>query len=289
MKNIVIEKSISTENVSFIIGFSGWANAGEVSTGSTNYLQKHLRAVKIGKILTDPFYTLTTKRPITVIENGYLKKVTTLENEIFFVKRTSSQKDLLIMAGEEPHLKWDEYARSLIELAQYYQAKDIYLIGGTYDNILHSAEPKLSTVTNDENMRANAAIHGIELISYTGPCSIHTLISQAAIGAGIPTMSLWCHVPPYLSNNPKASYKILTTLEALLGIECDARALKTSAEAIDKQIDTLIAQNPTLEKYINELKREGKAPQEISRLTEFDKVISIDAFLKKGKKDSDHP
>ena len=67
-------------------------------------------------------------------------------------------------------------------------------------------------------------------------------------------------------------------------IECNAVALKASAEAINKEIDTIISQNTTLEKYINELKGKNSERQGISRSADYDKVISIDEFLKKATK-----
>ena len=287
ISNVIIYETVEIDNPYLVIGFSGWPNAGEVSTGSLQYLKDRFNAKKLGEILSDSFYNFSTLRPTTVIENGYIKKTSMVTNDIFYCRNEKSHKDLFIIIAEEPHLRWNEYNKAIIDFAKHYGIKEIYVIGGTYDNILHTTEPKVSAVTNDDLFKDKLIKNGIELISYTGPCSIHTLILEAGNKAHIPSVSLWGHVPPYIQRNPKAFYAVLKKLLILLEMDFNIEELKYAANALDDQINTIISQNPTLKKYIKDLKTKQNAGQDLHRPVKFDKVIRIEKFLKKGKRDTE--
>ena len=46
----------SLTNPNVVVGFSGWANAGDISTGPISYLNTRLQAVKYAEIKPDIFY-----------------------------------------------------------------------------------------------------------------------------------------------------------------------------------------------------------------------------------------
>ncbi|HYA15019.1 MAG TPA: PAC2 family protein, partial [Syntrophales bacterium] len=77
-----------------IVGLNGWLNAGEVSTGSVDYLRRKLGARKFAYLDTQGFYIYQipsssleqTMRPHTQISEGLVKKLDIPQNELFFWK-----------------------------------------------------------------------------------------------------------------------------------------------------------------------------------------------------------
>lgn len=61
------------------------------------------------------------------------------------------------------------YESIIIDFAKYFGIKEIYSIGGTYDNILHTTEPKVSAVTNNDLFKEKLVKNGIELINSVTP------------------------------------------------------------------------------------------------------------------------
>ena len=56
MGSLIIHKRPSLEAPSMIIGFSGWMDGGDVSTGTIEYLKNKLKANKFAEINPGEFY-----------------------------------------------------------------------------------------------------------------------------------------------------------------------------------------------------------------------------------------
>ncbi len=55
-----------------IAGFEGWPNAAEVSSFAVQYLVENLGAKKFASLPTDPFYKISSLRPLAVVKEGRL-------------------------------------------------------------------------------------------------------------------------------------------------------------------------------------------------------------------------
>ena len=99
-----------------MVGMKGWLNAGEISTGSIDYLRRKLGARKFAYIETQGFYIYQipslspelTMRPYAQIKDGLVMKLDIPQNDFFFWK-SGSDHDLILFLGVEPNLDWAEY------------------------------------------------------------------------------------------------------------------------------------------------------------------------------------
>ncbi|MGC9975908.1 MAG: PAC2 family protein, partial [Syntrophales bacterium] len=91
-----------------IVGLNGWLNAGEVSTGSIDYLRRKVGARKFAYIDTQGFYIYQipssnpdqTMRPHVQINEGLVRKLESPQNDLFFWK-SGSDHDLILFLGVE--------------------------------------------------------------------------------------------------------------------------------------------------------------------------------------------
>ena len=96
-----------------MVGLKGWLNAGEVSTGSIDYLRRKLGARPFASIEPTGFYIYQipsstaeqTMRPLVKIKEGLVKKLDLPRNEFFFWK-SGAAHDLILFLGVEPNLDW---------------------------------------------------------------------------------------------------------------------------------------------------------------------------------------
>jgi proteasome assembly chaperone (PAC2) family protein len=120
---------------------------------------------------------------------------------------------------------------------------------------------------------------GIKGTKYEGPVSIHTFLLHEAEKIGIRGISIWGHVPQYLTNNNfPITCQILACLKEIVGFDVDLTEIKFKAEELLKQIDLIIQKNPELSKYIEKIEKGCHLKQQPSF---HDKVIQINDFLKK--------
>ena len=271
-----------------IVGFAGWSNAGEVSSGTLNHLIKVLKAKKFAQIRPASFYDFTTQRPIAVIDDGLIEGFQYAPNEFYYNRQKGLPNDLIFFHGQEPNLRWELYTESLFEVATILRVHNIFTIGGTFDNIPHSAEPKVSALVSEEKLKERIMPFEISFSQYNGPMSIHSLILSKAKERGFECIGLWGHAPYYVQvHNTKVSYSILLIMEKILGIDLRLGPLKKSSDYLEEQITRAIDKKPELKDYIRNLEKEygiaetktKKGPNEDEGKGE--KVIQIEAFLKK--------
>ena len=270
-----------------IIGFEGWPNAAEVSSLALQYLVDHLKAKKFASIPTENFCQISSLRPLAVIKEGRLIELKSPGNHFYYVKNPLAS-DLILFYGVEPHLRWTAFADLLLDLAERYEVKQIFTIGGTYDYIPHTYPPMVSALFNHEDLREEVIQAGFGLTEYTGPISIHTFILEAAKRKGLKALSLWGHAPQYLqTKNMKVVCAVLKRLIDVTNIEVDLSELKNAGEYFDQQVNHLVEQDPKLQEVISKLEEVYKQSEKIPRPPKMeeggkdDKVVYIQAFLKK--------
>jgi proteasome assembly chaperone (PAC2) family protein len=278
MKVISFSKKPELNHPILIAGFEGWPNAGGISTDTLNFLKRGLEVKKFAEINPDFFHKYTKNRPHAKIEDGELKYLLFSPYE-FFYKKTAGPSDLVLFLGKEPELRWKQFTRSFLKLANDFKVELLITVGGTYDYVTHRQAPWVSGVFTHSELKAKFSHLDIRAAYYEGPISIHTLLLQEAEKIGIKGLSIWGHAPQYLANNNfPIIYQILSYLKEIIGFELDLTELKLKAEELLRQIDLIIKKNPELSQYIEKIEKGNHLKKELSS---YEKVIRIDEFLKK--------
>jgi proteasome assembly chaperone (PAC2) family protein len=287
MEEIIYLEKPNLTKPYLIIGFEGWPNAAEVSSYALQHLVDHLEAKKFASIPTENFYKISSLRPMAVIKEGRLVELKSPGNHFYYVKNPLS-KDLILFYGVEPHLRWNIFADLLLDLAERFNAIQIFTIGGTYDYIPHTYPPMVSALFNYEELREEVIQAGLGLTEYSGPISIHTFILEAAKKRSLKAVSLWGHAPQYLqTRNVKVVCSVLKRLMDLTQIEVDLSELENASDYFDQQVNHLVEQDPKLQEVIGKLEEVYKRSEKIhpsfsnGEGLKDDKVVYIQAFLKK--------
>ena len=286
MEDLIIYHLPELNRPYLVAGFAGWANAAEVSTGAVSYLKDKLAAEKFAEIKPDDFYDFSSLRPLAAIDNSLLKELKPPSNEFFCWRNKKRSHDLVIFLGIEPHLRWNRYVDLVLDLAEQLGVKKIYTVGGLYDQIPHTREPKVSGVVNKPGLRKELRRYDIDLANYKGPSSVHTLLLFASARRNLRAVSLWGHVPHYIPMyDPKVSYGVLRRLTEMLKLEIDLEDLRTASDRLDEQLNKAIHRNPEFGEHVRKLEEgypvaEGKY--------EDDRIIGeVEEFLRKRGKNHD--
>jgi proteasome assembly chaperone (PAC2) family protein len=288
MGSTIIFENPQLNHPYLVAGFSGWPDAGGVSTGVVGYLKNKLPLRKFGEIQPEDFYDFSSLRPFTAIHEGNIKELSFSLNEFFFWKR-DKPRDLIIFLGTEPHLRWDEYVNSVLNVAERFEVKRIYAIGGNYDRVPHTREPRITAVVNNPGLKTELKNYDIEFTKYQGPASIHTLLLTSSERRNIEAISLWGHAPYYIpAPNPQVSYSILKRLAKILEIEIDLDDIEGASKYLEEQVAKVVAQSPELQEHIKGLEEEYEAG-EFKALPEGseDIVKEVEKFLKREQRRGD--
>jgi len=275
-----------------VVALAGWSDAAKVATGSVLYLARTLDAIGFAQIDGDQFYDFAATRPEVTIEQGLIKLMQLPNNSLFYWKNDKADHDLLLFHGIEPNLHWQKFVDTILDLAKNFKVRRIYALGGLYDNIPHTLEPRISGVVNNENLLVLLREHNIEPINYAGPSSMHSLLLTCSAQSGIEAISLWAHAPFYVrvETNPMVCLGLVKKLVELTEVEVDLTELVKAGEYLRDTLNRLLGDSEELQQYIKKLEEqydiEGVAPTEPSPGT--DRIVKeIEDFLRnqrRGKK-----
>jgi proteasome assembly chaperone (PAC2) family protein len=279
-----------------MVGLKGWLNAGEVSTGSVDYLRRKLGADPFAYIEPAGFYIYQipsttaeqTMRPLVKIKDGLVKKLELPRNEFFYWK-SGAAHDLILFLGVEPNLDWPEYAQAILDVARQFKAPRIYSLGGIFDQVPHTRKTRiLATVSHPqlkEELKAFA-----RFTDYEGPSSFNTMLLSLACEQGIEMAGVSARAPLYIQDlNAKACYDLLQNLLASAGYGIDLRDLRVTGEALVEMMDTAFSQNTTALEQLKRLEEQfdaaaGEEPLHVQG-EDYDKLLAEMRKLKKeGRK-----
>ncbi len=147
-----------------LVGFTGWLDGGEASTGPIDYLIKKLPTRRLAEIPMSNFIAyqlpgMEFLRPNVETEDGLIVEVT-YPSSIFHYwhsEEASRAHDLVLLRGTEPNLHWQEYIGMVLDLAQALGVKRIYSVGGVLDTSPHTREPMDIEITGTPAFRQGSA------------------------------------------------------------------------------------------------------------------------------------
>jgi proteasome assembly chaperone (PAC2) family protein len=272
-----------------VIALAGWSDAAKVATGTVLYLVRSLDAHGFAQIEGDQFYDFSTTRPEVTIDRGLIKLLQPPSNSLFYWKNQKADHDLVLFHGIEPQFHWQKFVDTILDLADSVKVRRIYALGGLFDNIPHTMEPRISGVVNIADLLAVLQKHNIEPINYQGPSSLHSFLLANFARRDIEAISLWGHAPFYVrvETNPVVCLAIVRKLAELLEIEIDLTELVKAGEYLQDMLNRLLADSEELQLYIKNLEEqyeiEGMAPREPS--PGADRIIrEVEDFLRNQRR-----
>jgi hypothetical protein len=255
-----------------IAGFEGWNDAGEAASGVVNHLGIAWQATPIGAIDPEDFYDFQVNRPVVEIEGGQTQRLiwpTTrislararplepadapdLSPEIGMAPATGLSRDVVLVHGIEPNMRWRAFSEELVQGLQSLGVELILLLGALLADAPHTRPVPVSVGSSNAALGTEI---GIGLVDYKGPTGIVGVMQHACTSAGLPTVSLWAQVPHYVAQppSPKATLALLRGVEDILDVPLPLADLPEEARAWERGVDELAQQDPEVAEYVRTL------------------------------------
>jgi proteasome assembly chaperone (PAC2) family protein len=249
-----------------LIGLKGWLNAGEVSTGSIDYLRLTLGARPFAHIEPSGFYVYQipgsaaeqTTRPLVKIKGGLVKKLELPRNEFFFWK-SGTAHDLILMQGVEPNLDWPAYAQAIVDVARQFRAPRIYSLGGVFDQVPHTRQTRIMATVSHPRLKDELKTFA-GFTDYEGPSSFNTMLLSVAREHGVEMVGISARTPLYIQDlNTKACYDLLKRVITLTGFSIDLSGLREAGEALVEVMDRAFSENTTALEQLRKLEEQFDA------------------------------
>ena len=250
------------EKPRLLLGFSGWMDGGEVSTGTVRYFIDKLGAMKFAEIDPEGFYIYSFPglmevtalfRPHTVVSEGLIKRFD-VPRDAFYA---ADDGDLIMFLGKEPNLAWESFADCIFSLCEDFGVEEIFFIGSVAGPVPHTREPRLFCSASGPEYIEMFQHYGIKYTNYEGPASIVTYLTERCGDRGLNMVSLVATVPAYVQgNNPKCIDAITRRLAGILRVDLDMDILAAQGEAFEQKLESAIAEQPELAGSIQKLEED---------------------------------
>ncbi len=239
-----------------LIAYEGWNDAGDAASGSVGYLLDRYQVEPFARIDGEEFINFQDTRPIVEITDGNEREIHWPSTGLFAITLTSDPRDLVVVVGDEPHLRWKAYTRTLLDVLRDLGVQQVTTLGAFIGQVAHTLPVPVFGTSSDPDVMAR---HGLIGSSYEGPTGIIGVINQAARQDGLETLSLWAAIPHYLAANPnpKAMLALLERVAEIGGHTFDLDEMREDAEEFEARVAEALEDSDDMARYVEELERES--------------------------------
>jgi proteasome assembly chaperone (PAC2) family protein len=275
-------------NPVMVMAFSGWNDAAEAASGAVEHLLSGWRDISddvvpelIADVESEDYYDFQVNRPVVSIDESQIRSITWPTTQVFGLSIPSMARDLVIVTGVEPSMRWKSFTSDLLDLADDLEVSLIVTLGSLLADTPHT---RPITVTGTGAHPSISARLGVSVSKYEGPTGILGIIQDGCMRRGIDAISLWAAVPHYASNapSPKATLALINTLEDLLDISIPLSDLPEAADTWEKDVNDLAAEDNEVAEYVKALE-ESKDAAELPEVSGDSIAKEFERYLRRQK------
>jgi predicted ATP-grasp superfamily ATP-dependent carboligase len=245
-----------------ICAFTGWNDAGDAASAGLQYLGASLQATRFARIDPEDFYDFQATRPKIRLVDGRTRSIEWPEVEVYAAHVPRAPRDLVLIQGAEPSMRWRGFCRLIVDLAEALGTQLVVTLGALLADVPHSRPVPITGFSSDEALTQR--LGGLQRSAYEGPTGIVGVLHSACQEAGLPSASLWASVPHYVAAapNPKAALALVRKLESLVGVSVDAEELERSAADYERQVSLAVQSDPDVQAFVERLERAAAEEEE---------------------------
>ena len=275
-------------NPVMVMAFSGWNDAAEAASGAVEHLLSGWRNISddvvpelIADVESEDYYDFQVNRPVVSIDESQIRSITWPTTQVFGLSIPSMARDLVIVTGVEPSMRWKSFTSDLLDLADDLEVSLIVTLGSLLADTPHT---RPITVTGTGAHPSISARLGVSVSKYEGPTGILGIIQDGCMRRGIDAISLWAAVPHYASNapSPKATLALINTLEDFLDISIPLSDLPEAADTWEKDVNDLAAEDNEVAEYVKALE-ESKDAAELPDVSGDSIAKEFERYLRRQK------
>jgi len=238
-----------------VCAFAGWNDAAGAATTALTTAAESLDAELIAQVDPEEFFDFQANRPTIRLSEGQTREIEWPGNVLLAATPEGAERDLVLLAGTEPNLRWRTFSEGLAEVAEELGVEMVVTLGALIADVAHTMPVPITGLASDPEMVERL---DLQRSNYEGPTGVVGVLHDACNRRGIPSASLWAAVPHYVAAvpNPKAALALLRRLESLVGVAVEASGLDEETESFERQVSNAVSANPEIEELVQKLERE---------------------------------
>jgi predicted ATP-grasp superfamily ATP-dependent carboligase len=244
-----------------VCAFQGWNDAGDAASSAVSFLASSLDARRFAQIDSEEFYDFQANRPTVQLTEGKAREIVWPTVEVFEARAPRAPRDLVLVQGVEPSMRWRAFSAHIVELAEALGVQLVVTLGSLLADVPHTRPVTMTGFASDPSLVERL---GLAPSSYEGPTGIVGVLHTACQDAGLPAASLWAGVPHYVAAaaNPKAALALVRRVEGLVGVSVDVSDLEVSAADYERQVGLAVQSDPDIQAFVERLEQAAESEEE---------------------------
>jgi proteasome assembly chaperone (PAC2) family protein len=237
-----------------VCAFQGWNDAGDAASSAVSFLASSLGARRFAQLDSEEFYDFQANRPTITLGEHERRELVWPGVEILEASAPRAPRDLVLVQGSEPSMRWRAFGAHLVDLAEALGVQVVVSLGALLGDVPHTRPVVMSGHASDAALLERL---GVPTSSYEGPTGIVGVLHAACADAGLPSATLWAAVPHYVAaaTNPKAALALLRRLEVLIGVSVDLSELESAAADYERQVGLAVQSDPDILAFVERLEQ----------------------------------
>lgn len=240
-----------------VCAFRGWNDAASAASTALETLCDSLEVDVLAELDPEEYFDFQANRPTIAFSDGAHRRIEWPRNTFIAARAQGADRDLVLLDGTEPNLKWRTYAETVVKVAEFLKVETVVALGSLIAEVAHTMPVPITGLASDD-----ALVSELDLTrsDYEGPTGIVGVVHDRCRAAGISSVSLWAAVPHYVAAvpNPKAALALSERLEKITGVSADLSGLKEETSAYEEQIGRAVSADPEVEELVGRIETEQR-------------------------------
>ncbi len=261
MDHVLWESHPTLRRPVLLAAFEGWNDAGDAASSAVRYLRDRWQAKTFATVDPEDFFDFSSTRPHVQLNDDMGREIVWPSNELSAASLPGTSRDVIVLLGSEPQLKWRTFTEELVEVATSLGVELVVTLGALLADVAHTRPVRVTGTAADSDLVQRL---GLTRSTYEGPTGIVGVLHEAFSRADIPSASLWAAVPHYVAAtpSPKASLALVERAARLLSTSLFTADLQVMAADYERQVSEVVDSDDDVSAYVRRLEDHADDPDE---------------------------
>ncbi len=246
----------------FIVAFKGLFDMGAAATSAVDWLSMTHEGKPAASIDPETLFDFQETRPMVRLGANGAREIHWPANNLVWARTPEGDRDLVLLSGVEPNLRWRSFCETLIELIGVTKTELVVTLGSALAMVPHTRAFPVAASTVDEELATSL---GIGRPTYEGPTGLIGSLHQALADRDTSHVSLRVSIPHYVpgSPSPKATAALLAHVEQICHIPTAHAGLADDIRDWEARVHLALDDDEEVRHYVDDLEQRVDAEPEI--------------------------
>ncbi len=252
MDHVLWDSRPSLRRPVMVAAFEGWNDAADAASSAVRFLRDRWDATPFATIDPEEFFDFSATRPQVRLVDGLAREIDWPSNELSWTSLPGTTRDVVVLLGTEPQLKWRTFAAEVVRVAVELHVELVVTLGALLADVAHTRPVRVTGTAADAELVKRL---GLTRSAYEGPTGIVGVLHDALRRADVQSASLWAAVPHYVAAtpSPKASLALVERATRLLSTSVLTADLQVASADYERQVSEVVASDDDVAAYVRRL------------------------------------